>query len=141
MAITLDTLTLPADLVWQDEFAWSAIVQQSDWALDGSLILQESSMQAGRPITLVGGADAAWMTRAQVQALQALADAAPDANHTLTLADARSFTVRFRRGAPSTAGANSGSGPFSATPIVGYAAPEAGDFYAVQINLFQVPNS
>jgi len=145
MAITLDTITLPDDLLWIDEFAFSAIVQQGDYALDGALILQESTVLAGRPITLVGAQDKAWATRATVLALQALADAATDTNHTLTLNDARTFTVRFRRSSPSNLLSSSGSStsnsglPFTATPVIPFSDPASDDAYVLTVNLFVVP--
>lgn len=140
MSITLDTVTLPDDLLWIDEFQFSPIVQQSDYSLDGSLILQESTVLAGRPITLAAGNDYGWCTRATVLALQTLADAATDTNHTLTLGDSRTFTVRFRRGAAALSSGGSNSNlPFSASPVITYSDPATGDDYVLTLNLFEVP--
>lgn len=151
MAITLatystpvTTVTLPDDLVWVDEFQWSPIVQQADSAIDGSLILQESTLLAGRPITLVGGQNYAWASRTTVLALKALADAATDTDYLLTLNDGSTYRVRFRRSSPSQAltGGSSGSNnalPFTATPVVPYADPADADNYVITINLFVVP--
>jgi len=91
MAITLGALTLPQGLRWSDEFSWSPIVQSSDYSLTGALIVQQAEKLAGRPITLVGGKDFVWMTRAEVIALKTLIDARE--SMTLTLHDGRSFTV------------------------------------------------
>jgi hypothetical protein len=51
---------------------------------------------AGRPITLRGGLTWAWMTRTEVLALQTYLDTA-GRTATLTLHDARTFTVGPRR--------------------------------------------
>lgn len=91
MAITLNGITLPQGLRWADEFAWSPVAQASEYTLTGSLIVEQSTKQAGRPITLIGGKNFAWMTRAEVVALKALLDAGEAM--TLTLHDARTFAV------------------------------------------------
>lgn len=91
MAITLSTITLPQGLRWSDEFAWSPLAQTSEYGLTGSLLVEQTLKQAGRPITLIGGRDFAWLTRTEVSALKTLLDTG--AELTLTLHDARSFTV------------------------------------------------
>lgn len=91
MSITLDSFALPDGLVWTDEFAWSPRVQKTDYSLTGALIVQEAVKQAGRPITLTGGKNFAWLTRTEVIALRALLDAGT--TMTLTLHDNRTFSV------------------------------------------------
>ena len=96
--ITLGGVTLPGDLRWTDEFAWSPVARSQDYSLTGALILQEAVKLAGRPITLEARNENAgyiWLARAQVAAVQALADT-PGWSGTLTLMDGRSFTVAFR---------------------------------------------
>ncbi|MEW6487658.1 MAG: hypothetical protein AB1578_07060 [Thermodesulfobacteriota bacterium] len=94
MPHVLGGVTLPADLLWVDEFAWTPVEQAREYTLDGSLILEEAVMQAGRPITLASGPDRAWVTRTTVAALYALAQA--PAALALTLHDGRAFSVVFR---------------------------------------------
>ena len=92
MALTLGALTLPQGLRWADEFDWSPLAQQAtEYSLTGALIVQQAVKQAGRPITLEGGREFAWLTRTEVAALKALLDAGEEM--TLTLHDARTFTV------------------------------------------------
>lgn len=91
MAITLDTVTLPQGCVWRDEFDWTPVMQATAYSLTGALIVEQAEKQAGRPITLVGGKDFAWLTRTEVAALKTLLDAGEAM--TLTLHDARTFTV------------------------------------------------
>lgn len=67
--ITLDGITLPSDLEWQDEFAWSPVQQASERSLSGKLSIEEATKIKGRPITLFGGPNAAWTTRATITAL------------------------------------------------------------------------
>lgn len=93
--ITLGTATLPPDMQWSDEFAWIALGVTAKVSLSGAEIVQAGSLQAGRPITLQGGQDFAWLDYATVEALRTLASAA-GATYTLTLPDGRTYNVRFR---------------------------------------------
>lgn len=95
----LDTIALPAGMIWQDEFDWSPAVSAQGYSVTGALIIDAGLRQAGRPITLSANDTRGWsgMTRAKVQALRALA-AVPAATYTLQLADGRSFSVAFRPG-------------------------------------------
>lgn len=92
--ITLDTLALPPDLQWVDELSWVPLGMTATVSLTGAEIVQSGTLQAGRPVTLQGGTDFAWVNYATVTALLALA--ATGNTYTLTLPDARTFTVRFR---------------------------------------------
>lgn len=100
MAITLGAITLPATLVWEDEFAWSPVVQSTEWSLTCALIVQEATKLAGRPITLVGKSDSnahtGGISRTDLLALQTALIVA-GASWTLTLHDARTFTVAARQ--------------------------------------------
>ncbi len=128
MSITLDTVTLPSDLHWEDETDWTPVAQEVEYTLAGALAIETGVMQAGRPITLAGGDDRAWASRTTVLALMALA-AAPGKTMTLTLNDARTFTVAFR---------HSDGSPIEARPIVPYNTPAEGDWYALTLRLMEV---
>jgi len=95
MAITLDSLTLPADLVWSDEFAWAGSISATKRTIQGRAIVQAQSVptNSGRSITL--GSDSAWLTRADLLTLQGWAGVAGK-EMLLTLHDGRSFQVVFR---------------------------------------------
>lgn len=119
------TLTLPNDLQWLNEFAWSPVEQGQEYSLSGALIVQEGVKLRGREITLFGGEDSAWITRAVLLQLYAFASA-PGKVMTLTL-HARTFTVMFRH-----------PGAIEAAEIIRQADPADSDFYSVTINLFEV---
>jgi len=91
----LDAIALDDDLEWEDEWSWSPREEGVDYSITGALIVEPSAAkQAGRPITLRGAQDRAWLTRATLTALQAkLATTAP---MSLTLWDGRAFTVGWR---------------------------------------------
>ncbi len=82
MAITLThtasstTLTLPDALNWSDEYTWSPVQQSKTYTTTGTLLIEEATQQAGRPITLEGSEDTTWCTRALVDQLHTWARAA-----------------------------------------------------------------
>lgn len=128
LAITLTDgttlINLPADLQWSDEFAWTAVEHSTDYSLTGNLIVQEGQRQDGRPITLFGGPRGAWVDRATLQSLYAMASVP---NQVLTLSLwGRSFSVMFRRP------------PFDAREIAREADPAPDHRYAITINLMEV---
>lgn len=92
----IDDLSLPAELLWTDEFGFDAVAQALTRTEGGALIVEETALVAGRLITLTGSRNATWISRADLIELRALADD-PLASYTLTLNDAREFTVMFRR--------------------------------------------
>lgn len=90
---TLDTIEIPEDVWWSDEFAWSAVEQTTEYSVTGALIIDVGTKQAGRSITLQSAARGGWVPRGVVLALQAQR-AVPDAELPLVLADGREFLVR-----------------------------------------------
>lgn len=71
-------------LDWTDEFEWSPVEQASDYGTTGALLVDVAIRKAGRPITLVGTATAAWLKRSTCVILQAWA-ALPGAQFDLVL--------------------------------------------------------
>ena len=127
MAITLGAITLPEDLVWEDEFEWTPVEDSIDTALSGSLVIQSGTRAKGRPITLSGTESHAWAPRSLVESLKVLADAPPGS---LTLSyHGREFPVRFRYGEK----------PYTARPVSFYSGtPLADDFYTITVRLMEV---
>lgn len=70
MSITLDDLTLPDDLYWQDEFDWSPVTQSLTTTLTGAVVVEETELLEGREITLVSGYTFGWAHRALVSQLK-----------------------------------------------------------------------
>lgn len=56
-------IPIPQDLEWVDEFTWSPVQQKVETSLTGALVIQESVQLKGRPITLQGKDDMAWINR------------------------------------------------------------------------------
>jgi hypothetical protein len=134
VAITLATITLPADLEWTDEFDWLPTSQQVDIAMSGALIVEESAQLAGRPITLEGRLDGsvgfALIPRSTVSALVALASTPRATPMSLLLEDGRTFDVLFRHGQ---------DGPAVEAHAMKHIAPHVDDdLYTITLRLMQV---
>ena len=50
----LDTITLPDDLLWINEFEWNPVKQTTKRSLTVALLVQEGQLINGRPIVLSG---------------------------------------------------------------------------------------
>jgi len=99
MAIILDTMPLPDDLLWRDEFAWAPVVGQAGRTLQGRLAFQMSAApdESGRPLTL--GNEHAWIARSELVTLQDWSRD-PDRRMQLTLHDESVREVVFRHWEP-----------------------------------------
>nr|MDT0253689.1 hypothetical protein [Endozoicomonas sp.] len=124
----LDTITLPDDLLWINEFEWNPVEQNQERTLTGALLVQEQSKQHGRSIKLSGGDDAGWVNRSTVVSLLTLSETTHQIM-TLTLPDLRQFSVIFDR--------SSGS-PVEAQQILPFAFPGDNYQYSLTIRLLTV---
>lgn len=125
MTITLtkdDTsLELPQDLLWTDEFSWSAVAQSTQRGIDGHLIVDAMERVGGRPITLMGDGTSAWITRADLLTLKAWV-AIPGQEFELDVRG-QVWTVIVDHG-DAEEGRAMGS-----TPVVDFSDMEDGDYY------------
>lgn len=125
MAITLDTLTLPADLIWVDEYAYTPVKQTVSVAIDGSLIIEAAAQSKGRPITLQGNEDAAWIDRATLEQLRAK-QYQPALAMTLVM-NGVTFSVLFMQ-----------PGGIEAKPLIDYSTPVDADWYQITLKLMEI---
>jgi hypothetical protein len=124
-------LALPDDLLWSDEHAWTPAVASVAYSLTGALVVESATRLAGRPITLVGPIDMAWVPRSTLTALYAWAAVAPTetaGRFELTLRDARVFTVAFRHA----------DTPIEAEPVLGFPAQSESDLYRLTLRLMEL---
>ncbi|MFI3184472.1 MAG: hypothetical protein QX198_00655 [Methylococcaceae bacterium] len=126
MTTTLNTIPLPDDLQWPDEFA-PRILQSLKTTLDATPHVTAMAKTKGIPISLTSWVDGAFVSRATVLLLQAAADQ-PALEMPLVLRDAV-FQVMFRHH----------EGPaFTAEPIKDIANPDADDLYRITLNLMTI---
>lgn len=128
MAITLDAITLPDDLIWSDEYSWSPVTQTINKSLTGALIVQEAAQAKGRPYTLSGSAESAWIDKATLDLIQAKADT-PELVMSLNYHGTVHSVIFLRSG---------NSSPFDADPIYELADPQADHLYSFTIRLIEV---
>jgi hypothetical protein len=124
--ITLDTIPLPADLIWTDEFDWSPVQQSASYTLSGALIVETGTKLKGRPITLSGSDTSGWISRASLLALSAKLSTV--SAMTLILNDSRIFNVTFR---------NSDK-PIDAKQIIDFNNPDNADMYSLTVRLLVI---
>lgn len=127
--ITLDSVNLPPDMVWEGEYNWSPVKAKKEIAIAGNLIIQRDLQQAGRPIVLKSTDDTAWVRRATLDVLAVLRDNPTQPNMTLTLPDGRSFLVQFDQ---------SESSPIEAIPMQPGKIADDGDWFMVTLKFLQV---
>lgn len=124
-------VTLPDDLMWVDEYAWSPAVASVSYLLNGALMVQSATKQAGRPITMSGAVDMAWIPRSDIKTINdwaAIPLGTTLGRFLLTLADARTFTVAFRHA----------DTPLEAEPVLGFPATADTDFYHLTLRLMAI---
>ena len=127
--IKLDEIVLPDGIWWADEMNWSPMEQSFEYSLAGSLVVDAGQKLAGRPITLTGGEDFAWTTRAIVLALK-VKEATPGIELALDY-NGREFDVMFDL---------SGGPAVIATPVVQHSDYDtnAAIYHSLTIKLFEI---
>lgn len=125
---TLAGVDLPDDLVWSDELNYSAVAQNKQRTLTGSLIVQESLKLKGRPITLTGSAEHGWIERSVLLQIQALVDTVD--NDMVLIFNSQSYNVRFDR--------ENGNSPIETQQIIDCSDPSANDPYSITVKLMTV---
>ena len=69
---TSETVSLEDGFLFNDEFDWAPIKQNSDYAVNGTFIVQTGKMKSGRPITLLAkDASQGWIQRKDLAKLYA----------------------------------------------------------------------
>ncbi len=119
-----ETIELPKECIWTDEFEWSNVKSQMFYSIMGDLIIQPALTTKGRPVTLEG--QNAVIKRKN---LNILLNWTNMINHILllTLHDGRSFNVIFKTWEPPVINATS--------PTGGYANPHDNLYYTLTIKL------
>ena len=125
MSLTLDSITLPAGLIWPDKYNWTPVSQSVDISLTGTLVIQEAAQLAGRPITLAGGDRFCWVPRSVIDTLYATLQTA-GLTMTLDLGADGSHQVIWRRDGQS----------LEVAPVVDYSDPVDASMYVINAMRF-----
>lgn len=124
LAYSTITIDLPNDMLWVDEYDWSAVEQATEYSVTGALLVDAAARLAGRPITLAADEGYGWITRSVLDQLLAASNI-PGQQFTLTL-----------RGTPHTVIFDDPR--IEATPVFDVSDPAAGDFYVVTLKFLKV---
>lgn len=126
LTVGATTVTLPADMLWADEFTWRYITQTVEPTLTGGMIIETAERLNGREFTLQSGEDFAWITHAQLTQLNTWAN---NAGQQMTLViRGQTYTVVFRHQDQA----------IEASMVLYHAAPTSGDYYRCTIRLMEV---
>ena len=127
---TNETVPLEDGFLWSDEFDWKPIEQKQEYAINGTLIIQEGKKQAGRPITLSPTDGQGWIKRSSLSILKDWS-ALQGEQFTLVFEyphDTRQFNVIF----------NHSDGAINAKPVMGFPTVSDGDYYEVTLKFLEV---
>jgi hypothetical protein len=128
---TQEEITLPNDLLWEDEWNWVPVESTSSRTLSGELIIDFREKVAGRTITLVPpDGEMGWVTRLILSTLRSWASVL-DLRMTLTFEypeDTRTFLVMFRH--YDTA--------IESKPVLGFPSHEEGSWFSVTLRFIEV---
>ena len=95
--VTIDSVVLPNDTIWLDQFDWNEINRNVQRTISGGLVFQTTVKDAGRPVTL----DCGWVSRSTLATLEALRDNPTATTFTVVLADETAMTCSFHPDAES----------------------------------------
>lgn len=129
---TSEAVLIENGFFWSDEFDYKPIEQKQQFAVDGSLIIQEGKKKAGRPITLVPSNEGmGWIKRRELSKLQDWS-ALQDEQFTLEFDyphDNRRFNVMF----------NHQEGAITnPKPILGFTPISDDEYYSVTIKFLEL---
>jgi hypothetical protein len=130
---TNEAVPLEDGFLWSDEFNWKPVEQNQEYALDGTLIVQEGKKKSGRPITLSPSDGQGWIKRSDLSVIQ---DWSALQNEQFTLVfeyphDTRQFNVIF----------NHAEGAIEADPVKGFPTVSEGDYYRATLRFIEVPDA
>lgn len=131
---TNETVPLEDGFLWSDEFAWKPIEQNQEYAVNGTLIVQEGKKKSGRPITLLSKTDnQGWIKRSVLSVIQDWS-ALQDEQFTLVFEyphDTRQFNLIF----------NHAEGAIEADPVKSFPTVSDSDYYRATLRFIEVPNA
>lgn len=125
-------ITLSDSLYPSDEHDWSAVVSSTKYALDGTMIVEQSIRQAGKPYTMQAPDNMAWLPRSTINALKAERDKLGATFWLDYLADGAVKRVKVMFD-------NSGDA-ITAKPVRGYTSPSLDDPFIVTLKFLEIPS-
>ena len=131
-AATGAVIVLSDSLYPEGEHDWSAIVSNTKYALDGTMIVEQSERKAGRPYTMQAPAGHGVLSRATVNALKSERDKLGAAFWLDYLADGLVKRVKVIFDTTGEA--------IEAKPVKNTTSPELTDYYNVTLRFLEIPS-
>lgn len=129
---TNEVIVLSDSLYPEGEHDWSAIVSSTKYALDGTMIVEQSVRQAGRPYVMQAPDGHGVLSRATVNALKSECDKLGATFWLDYLADGQVKRVKVMFDTTQDA--------INATPIKGSTSPQLTDYYNVTLKFLEIPS-
>lgn len=130
--VTNSVIVLSDSLYPDAEHDWSAIVSNTKYALDGTMIVEQSVRQAGRPYVMQAPDGHGVLSRATVNALKSERDKLGATFWLDYLADGAVKRVKVIFDTSAEA--------INATPIKGSTSPQLTDYYNVKLSFLEIPS-
>ena len=130
--VTGNVIILSDSLYPDAEHDWSAVVSNTKYALDGTMIVEQSVRQAGRPYVMQAPDGHGVLSRATVNALKSERDKLGATFWLDYLADGTVKRVKVIFDTTQEA--------ISATPIKGSTSPQLTDYYNVKLSFLEIPS-
>ena len=129
---TNEVIALSDSLYPEGEHDWSAIVSNTKYALDGTMIVEQSERKAGRPYVMQAPDGHGVLSRATVNALKSERDKLGATFWLDYLADGQVKRVKVMFDTTQEA--------IEAKPIKGSTSPELTDYYNVTLRFLEIPS-
>ena len=130
--VTGNVIILSDSLYPDAEHDWSSVVSSTKYALDGTMIVEQSVRQAGRPYVMQAPDGHGVLSRATVNALKSESDKLGATFWLDYLADGQVKRVKVMFDTTQEA--------INATPIKGSTSPKLTDYYNVTLKFLEIPS-
>lgn len=126
-------IELDDDMYPSDEHEWSSVASSIKYALDGTMIIEQSERKAGKPYTMQAPSDMSWLARSTVNELKAERDKLGATFWLDYLADGavKRLKVVFN---------TTGDDAVTATPVKEFISPSLNDPFIVKLRFLEIPS-
>ena len=125
-------IELDDELYPSDEHEWSPLVSSAKYALDGTMIVEQSIRKAGRPYTMQAPSDMGFLTRSTVNALKAERDKLGATFWLDYRADGTDKRVKVMFDTTGEA--------INAKPLKDFISPSLDDLFSVTLKFLEIPS-
>ena len=131
--ITGAIIELDDELYPSDEHEWSSLVSSTKYALDGTMIVEQSMRLAGKPYTMQAPSDMGYLTRSTVNALKAERDKLGATFWLDYRADGMVKRVKVMFD-------TTGDDAITANPVKEFISPSLDDLFIVTLRFLEIPS-